>query len=88
MVMIQSMRDDSELDAFLLKLKELNPSGIIYPFYWGRDIQPELVSLNIPIVFVDSYPDNLMFDAITGEDYNSAYKVGRLLLEKGYQKIG
>lgn len=88
MVMIQSMRSIAELEAFLTKLKELNPAGIIYPFHWGTDIQAELVTLNIPIVFVDSYPDNLLFDAVTGDDYNSSYKIGRLLLEKGCEKIG
>ncbi|WP_438347009.1 GntR family transcriptional regulator [Paenibacillus sp. FA6] len=88
MVMIQSMRADDGLEAFLTKLKELNPAGMIYPFHWGTDIQAELVPLNIPIVFVDSYPDNLLFDAVTGDDYNSAYKIGRLLLEKDCEKIG
>ena len=79
---------ESGKERFLKTLKELSPLGIIYLFYYGLDIQSELVKLNCPVVFVDMEPEDNMFDLVKGDDYQSAYHAAWLMLESGKKNIG
>ena len=85
--MIQTRR---EVGDFLQRVRGANPIGLIVTFasLLDDDIQPDLVKLGLPVVFLDGYPENLLFDVVTGEDYDSAYRAGRLFIGAGYRSIG
>ena len=76
------------LQRFFKMLKEMNPLSIAYLSYFSWDIQNELLQLGCPVVYIDTEPDDSMFDVVTGEDYLSAYRAGQMLLNSGCKKVG
>lgn len=87
-VTVMEPRNEEDNIKFTQNILDIKPVGIIYSFYFNKDLQGQLKELNIPIVFLDSEPNDNMFDVVTGEDFESAYRVTQLLLMEGYRKIG
>lgn len=87
-VTVMEPRNEEDNEKFIQNIIDIKPMGIIYSFYFNSDLQGELKKLNVPIVFLDSEPKDNMFDVVTGEDFESAYRATQLLLMEGYKKIG
>lgn len=87
-VTIMEPRSISDIDSFLAHLQSEQPSGIIYSFCYGNGIMPRLQQLDIPIVFLDAEPEDNVFDLVTGEDFDSAYKAVCLAHSEGIRNIG
>ncbi|MDD3401820.1 MAG: GntR family transcriptional regulator [Hespellia sp.] len=88
LVTLMEPRNEQDNIQFLDSIKSMQPDGIIYSFYFNRNLIRELISLNIPIVFLDSEPKDNPFDIVTGEDYESAYRVTNLLIMQGIKNVG
>ncbi len=76
------------IPRFMKTLKEMKPLSIAYLSYFSWDLQPGLRDLNCPIVYIDTEPDDNMFDVVVGEDYLSAYRATQMLLNHGHKNIG
>ena len=48
----------------------------------------ELKKLEVPIVFLDAEPKDNEFDIVTGEDFESAYRVTQLAIMSGMKNVG
>lgn len=88
LISIMEPRNEAEISRFIQNVIDAQASGLIYTFYFSQNLQSHLAKLNIPIVFLDAEPKNNMFDAVVGEDYESAYRATKLLINEGYTKIG
>lgn len=88
LVTLMEPRNEQDNIQFINQIKSMKPDGIIYSFYFNKDLLDDLITLNIPIVFLDSEPKDNPFDIVTGEDFESAYRVTNLLIMQGLTKIG
>lgn len=89
LVTLMEPRNEEDIEKFLQSIKTIKPDGIIYSFYYGDSlIVEELKELEIPIVFLDSEPKDNEFDVVTGEDFESAYRVTQLAIMNGMKNIG
>ena len=81
-------RNKEDSEKFVQSVKTIEPEGIIYSFYFNNLLMNELKRLEIPLVFLDSEPEDNMFDVVTGEDFESAYRATNLAIMEGYTHIG
>ena len=88
LVTLMEPRNEEDKEKFIQNIKTLSPEGIIYSFYFSKDLMKELKNLNLPLVFLDSEPKENVFDVVTGEDFESAYRATNLLIMEGNEKIG
>lgn len=88
LVTLMEPRNKEDSEKFIQSVKTIEPEGIIYSFYYNNTLMNELVKLEIPLVFLDSEPDDNMFDVITGEDFESAYRATSLAIMEGCTHIG
>ena len=51
-------------------------------------IVDELKKFEVPIVFLDAEPKDNEFDIVTGEDFESAYRVTQLAIMSGMKNVG
>lgn len=76
-------------DRLMRTIAEIGPAGILYPFFSGTEADLSVLeSLNVPIVFIGSVPCSDRFDYVGGDNYNSAYRATKLMLDKGLKRIG
>lgn len=87
-VTIMEPRNSEDIASFLEHLQNEQPSGIIYSFCYGSGIMQQLQQLGIPVVFLDAEPQDNVFDLVTGEDFESAYKAVCLAYSEGIRNIG
>lgn len=88
LVTLMEPRNEEDSEKFVQSIKAIKPEGIIYSFYFNNLLMEELKKLNIPLVFLDAEPKDNMFDIVTGEDFESAYRVTNLAIMEGYKHIG
>ncbi len=88
LVTLMEPRNEQDNIQFINDIKSMRPEGIIYSFYFNKNLLSELIKINIPIVFLDSEPKDNPFDVVTGEDFESAYRVTNLLIMQGMKNIG
>lgn len=88
LVTLMEPRNEEDNEKFIQNVKTMTPKGIIYSFYFSKNLMCELRQLNVPLVFLDSEPKDNVFDVVTGEDFESAYRVTNLLVMNGNKKIG
>lgn len=80
--------NEEGIPRFLKMLKETKPLSIAYLSYFSWELQQELFELNCPVVYIDTEPEDNMFDVVAGEDYISAYKAAQLLLNYNCKNVG
>ena len=89
LVTLMEPRNEADIEKFLQSIKTIRPNGIIYSFYYGDSmIVDELKKLEVPIVFLDAEPKDNEFDIVTGEDFESAYRVTQLAIMSGMKNVG
>lgn len=88
LVTLMEPRNSEDSEKFIQSIKTIEPDGIIYSFYFNSVLMEDLRKLEIPIVFLDSEPKDNMFDFVTGEDFDSAYRVTSIAVMEGYKHIG
>lgn len=88
LVTLMEPRNEEDNVKFIQNIRAMAPEGIIYSFYFNKNLMSELKNLNVPLVFLDSEPKDNVFDVVTGEDMESAYRVTNLLIMEGNEKIG
>lgn len=88
LVTLMEPRNEEDIEKFLQSIKNIKPEGIIYSFYYGNSLIDELKKLSIPIVFLDAEPKDNEFDVVTGEDFESAYRVTQLAIMAGMENVG
>ena len=88
LVTLMEPRNEEDSEKFVQNIKAIKPEGIIYSFYFNNLLMEELKKLNIPLVFLDAEPKDNMFDIVTGEDFESAYRATNLAIMEGYKYIG
>lgn len=88
LVTMMEPRNEEDNDRFIVNIRAMAPEGIIYSFYFNQNLVENLKKLDIPLVFLDSEPQDNVFDVVTGEDFESAYRATNLLIMEGYRKVG
>lgn len=89
LVTLMEPRNEADIEKFLQSIKTIRPNGIIYSFYYGDSmIVDELKKFEVPIVFLDAEPKDNEFDIVTGEDFESAYRVTQLAIMSGMKNVG
>ena len=88
LVTLLEPRNKEDSEKFVQSVRAIEPEGIIYSFYFNDILMNELKKLEIPLVFLDSEPDDNMFDIVTGEDFESAYRATNLAIMEWYTHIG
>lgn len=68
-------------------LRSWNVDGVIYFGTLPEDVAPIKKSINIPVVFLDSYSREEHFVNIGVDDYKGGYLSGKYLLERGHRDI-
>lgn len=88
LVTLMEPRNEEDSEKFIQSIKTIEPEGIIYSFYFSNVLLEELKRLEIPLVFLDAEPKDNMFDVVTGEDFDSAYRITNLAIMEGFTRIG
>lgn len=88
LVTMMEPRNEEDNHNFMVNIRAMAPEGIIYGFYFNKNLMDDLKKLGIPLVFLDSEPNDNVFDVVTGEDFESAYRVTNLLIMDGNRRIG
>lgn len=68
-------------------LRSWNVDGVIYFGTLPEDVAPIKKSVNIPVVFLDSYSREQEFVNVGVDDYKGGYLAGKYLLERGHRDI-
>lgn len=87
-VTVLEPRNEDDVQRFIENVVEAHADGIIYSFCFGRGIIDILKRIGLPVVVVDTEPENNPFDFIAGEDFDSAYRVTCLAYAQGLKRIG
>ena len=66
LVTLMEPRNKEDSEKFVQSVKTIKPEGIIYSFYFNNLLMNELKRLEIPLVFLDSEPEDNMFDVDRG----------------------
>jgi len=88
LVTLMEPRNSEDEEKFIQSILAIEPEGIIYSFYFNSMLIKQLSKLEIPIVFLDSEPKDNIFDFVTGEDFDSAYRATSIAIMEGYRRIG
>lgn len=70
------------------KLKNRDVDGIVVMGQLSRDYLRSLVSLKIPLVFLDFYYDDFDVSSINTDNYFNTYELTNKLIQSGHTKIG
>ncbi len=80
--------DPAALETGRQKLKESGAEALLLINFISEELVRGLLELNLPAVLVDHYFPELPLDIISHENYHSACRAVRYIIEKGHRRIG
>ncbi|MDB5081635.1 MAG: LacI family transcriptional regulator [Chloroflexi bacterium] len=80
--------DPAALETGRQKLQESGAEALLLINFISEELVRGLLELNLPAVLVDHYFPEMALDIVSHENFHSAFRAVRYIIEKGHRRVG